>query len=88
MAWTGFNPAVVGGPNIPPGSVTAAMMPSGYLLIDQVGSDGWAVQLNTPTPTYSKPQPSDVQTKPTPVDIATTSPSVPAPVRDLRLRRS
>jgi len=37
---------VVGGPNIPPGWVTQAMMPNGYLLVDQIGSDGWAVQLN------------------------------------------
>lgn len=30
MARVGFNPASVGGPNIPPGSVTQAMMPDGY----------------------------------------------------------
>jgi hypothetical protein len=41
MAKAGFNPAVVGGPNIPPGSVTSAMMPNGYLLIDTPGSNGF-----------------------------------------------
>jgi hypothetical protein len=41
MAQAGFNPASVGGPNIPPGSVTQAMMPNGYLMIDTPGPDGY-----------------------------------------------
>lgn len=78
MASVGFNPAVVGGPNIPPGSVTSSMMPNGYLLIDQIGSDGWAVQLNpgqtpavlasavkTPAPqTLNQPVPGYIKPQP------------------------
>ncbi len=83
MARVGFNPAVVGGPNIPPGSVTSAMMPNGYLLVDQVGSDGWAVQLSpgqtpaamagavsTPAPQIVS-QPSSTYVKPQPSEIQT-----------------
>ena len=85
MARVGFNPAVVGGPNIPPGSVTPAMMPNGYLLIDQIGPGGWAVQLNpgetpaalagavsAPAPqTVSKSTPAPAYTKPQPSDVQT-----------------
>ncbi len=80
-----FNPAVVGGPNITPGSVTPAMMPNGYLLIDKIGSDGWAVQLipgQTPAALAGAVNTSaqqTVQTKPTPQEAAVTSPSIPAP---------
>jgi hypothetical protein len=85
MARVGFNPAVVGGPNIPPGSVTQAMMPNGYLLIDQIGQDGWAVQLNpgetpaalagavkTPAPQQvSKSTPNPTYVKPQPSEVQT-----------------
>ena len=72
MARVGFNPAVVGGPNIPPGSVTSAMMPNGYLLVDQVGSDGWAVQLSpaqTRLPDRSGEHTGSADREPTFIDL-------------------